>query len=165
MKSKFHPLILILALLCGCVNVRQTEQTEAIPLGMVDRSMFSQPQYSQFKTAYDTAQVNRTMVEMIRGTRQDVDWIVFFGTWCEDSRRQVPLFLKIADSAGIPAKRITLYALNRSMNGRDGLSRPYGIRAVPTFICRRSGGEIGRITEKPEISMEADMLVILSSTR
>lgn len=40
--------------------------------------------------------------------------IVFFGSLCGDSKRQVPAFLKISDAVGIPSGRIRFYGLDRA---------------------------------------------------
>jgi thiol-disulfide isomerase/thioredoxin len=125
--------------------------------------VLEQPPFSQFKANYDSAQVNQEMESLLRQVSEGVDWLVFFGSWCGDSRLQVPRFLKVADAAGISQERIRLYGLDRSKKSSEGLAEMYQIRLVPTFICLKGGKEIGRITETPTIGMEADMLTILSA--
>ena len=45
---------------------------------------------------------------MIRQANSGVRVLVFLGTWCGDSKREVPRFLRIVDAAGISMDRITL---------------------------------------------------------
>jgi thiol-disulfide isomerase/thioredoxin len=104
-------------------------------------------------------------ITLIRATNAGTSFLVFFGTWCSDSRREVPHFLKIADDCGIDSSRIRLYGLDRSKKSRDGLTEKYHIDRVPTFIFLKDGDEIGRITEKPTGTLEADMLAILAAAQ
>jgi thiol-disulfide isomerase/thioredoxin len=104
-------------------------------------------------------------VELIRDSFNGIDVTIFFGTWCSDSRRELPRFLKVADMAGIPPDRITLYGLDRSKKSPDGLTEKYHIDRVATFIFFKKGVEIGRITEAPESTIEGDMITILTGGR
>lgn len=89
--------------------------------------------------------------------------IVFLGTWCGDSRREVPRFYKIVDMAGWCPDNFTLYCLdrNKKIDGFDVES--YHIEYVPTFILISvyTGEEQGRIIETPNESLEGDLLKIL----
>ena len=83
--------------------------------------------------------------------KSTVAWtgLSFLGHGAETASCKCPGFLKVADAAGIPEQRIILYGLDRSKITSDGLAEKYQIRLVPTFICLKEGGEIGRITETP----------------
>ncbi len=152
---------------CGGTSTTTREDTTSAPpmaLGIVQRSVLSEPQFREFAVTYDTVRPGDEFVRMITQVKDDVDVLVFFGTWCGDSKREVPRFLKVADQAGIGPERITLYGLDRSKKSPDGLSKQHGIERVPTFIFLKKGKEIGRITESPNQSIEADMLFILAGS-
>lgn len=100
-------------------------------------------------------------VSAIRDSLRDVDVLVFVATWCPDSRREVPRFLKILDQAGFAGSRLTLYGLDRTKRDAEGLTVKWQIERVPTFILIRGGREIGRIVERPATTLEAAMTVIL----
>jgi thiol-disulfide isomerase/thioredoxin len=133
-------------------------------LGVVQRNVLSGPQFREFAVTYDTVQPADEFVQMIKQVKNDVEVLVFFGTWCGDSKREVPRFLKVADGAGIGNEKITLYGLDRTKKSPDGLTAQYGIERVPTFVFLKGGKEIGRITEYPKQSIEADMLFILAGS-
>ena len=149
------------ALLSGCAGSSVTRQ-EVIERGWVNRSVLDKPEHQEFKTTYDSVRIGEDYVDMIARADSGVDVIVFFGTWCPDSRREVPRFLKVADMARMPPERIRLYGLDRSKKSTDGLTEQYGIERVPTFIFLKGGEEIGRITEFPATTIEGDMLSILA---
>lgn len=88
----------------------------------------------------------------------------YFGSWCGDSKRELPRFLAVAEAAGL--HQVDLVAVGRedelykrSPGGEaDGLE----IYRVPTFVVRRGGQEIARIVESPVLSLERDLLAIAS---
>ena len=156
-------------LLSGCTSAPQAQRgqagSEPMLIGWVDRAALDHPGLAGFKISCDTAQVQKGLVERVHQAREAADWLVFFGSWCGDSRREVPKFLKVTDLAGIPQERILLYRLDRSKQSPDGLAEKCRIERVPTVVAFAHGQEIGRITETPLVSMEADMLSILARTR
>ena len=55
-----------------------------------------------------------------------------------------------------------MVTVNREKKTPDNLQEGYNIIRVPTFIFFRKGKEIGRFVEYPRVSVEADMLKIVS---
>jgi hypothetical protein len=164
MKRQVWMVTLVVFALGGCANTVGTK-SEAIESGWLQRSVFDKPDLHQFKAQYDTVALQQDLVELLGKVNSGVDFLVFLGTWCGDSRREVPHFLKIADTCGIGMSRIRLYGLDRSKKSADGLTDQYHIERVPTFIFLKNGNEMGRITEKPNGSLEADMLSILAAAQ
>jgi len=164
MKFRVWGLVLFVSMLCGCAGTVGTKD-EHIEVGWLDRSVLDKPEHHQFKAQYDTVALNQDLVELIRSVNAGVEFLVFYGTWCGDSRRELPHFLKIADRCGIEPSRIRFYGLDRSKKSGDGLTDRYHIERVPTFIFLKNGTEVGRITEKPQGTLEADMLAILAASQ
>ena len=155
----------VAVLLCsGCSGLMQN-QTEVVERGWLPRSAFNTPDLRAFRQGYDTSHVDPEFMTMLRTANPGVGVLVFLGTWCSDSRREVPRFLKIADSSGIPADSIRFYGLDRTKKSQDGLTDRYRIDKVPTFIFLKKGEEIGRITEAPVATLEGDMLSIFAGAR
>ena len=86
----------------------------------------------------------------------------FLGTWCGDSRREIPRFFKILDQAGFKFNNLELIAVNRNKKTPDNLQEGFNIIRVPTFIFYKQGKEIGRYVEYAKESLEKDMLQIIS---
>ena len=148
-------------LLSACAHTGSGAPQEQVARGWIDRASLAED-YPVFKVNYDSALVRAPFIPMLKAVADSVETLVFLGTWCPDSKRHVPHFLKVADSAGIPASRIKLYAVDRTKKSDDGLSEHYGIERIPTFIFLKQGKEVGRIVEVPRLSMEEDMLAILA---
>ncbi len=152
----------VLVTLGGCASTVGTKN-EVIEVGWLSRTVFDKPELHQFKARYDTVALEEDLLGLIRNVNSGVDFLVFLGTWCGDSRREVPRFLKVADRCGIDSSRIRLYGLDRTKKSSDGLTDQYHIERVATFIFLRNGAEVGRVTEKPNATIEADMLSILAA--
>ncbi len=166
MKTVMGVFIVVVWGLCGCAGTKpEASKPPAMALGWVQRSVLDQPEYHQFKATYDTVQPEQDFIEMIPKVDQDIDVTVFFGTWCSDSQREVPRFLKIVDETGIASDRIRLYGVDRTKKSADGLTEQFKIERVPTFIFMKHGVEVGRITEKPHTVLEADMVSILADAQ
>ena len=90
---------------------------------------------------------------------------VFLGTWCGDSKREVPRLMKLANDIGLAANKIKLI----SVGDGDSLYKQspqheeqgLGIFRVPTIIFYRNGTEINRINEFAINSIEKDLLSII----
>ena len=122
-------------------------------------------EHARFKERYDTVKVEENLVGMIAQLSEGVDVLVYYGSWCSDSRREVPRFLRIMEKGGFAEDRVRFYALDRSKQSPDGLTQRYGIEMVPTFIFFRDGKEIGRIVELPKTTLEGDIIEILVAAR
>ena len=87
---------------------------------------------------------------------------IFFGTWCHDSKRELPRLLKIFKQIGIEDENIELIAVGINKKEPQGRATELGLSYTPTFIFFYRAEEIGRIIEKPKLSLETDIAEILS---
>ncbi|MDX9758882.1 MAG: hypothetical protein RBU27_06945 [Bacteroidota bacterium] len=92
---------------------------------------------------------------------EDVEILCFLGTWCSDSRREVPRMIRLLQATNRPPETMRMIGLDRAKRSPDALEARYAIERVPTFIFFRDGEEIGRIVEAPLGSLEKDMLGII----
>ena len=89
---------------------------------------------------------------------------IVLGTWCPDSRREVPRFVKILDFINFPEDKIQFLNVDRNKKGLRDEVDDLKIDFVPTFIVYESGKEIGRIVETPIESLEKDLVKIIISS-
>ena len=83
------------------------------------------------------------------------------GTWCSDSRREVPRFYKILDSLNFPSAKVKLIMVDRKKEAAGIDISPFNIELVPTMIFYNDGLEDGRIIETPKETLEKDLEEIL----
>ena len=112
---------------------------------------------------YPMYKPNDTVVAQIKGLIGDLRCVIVLGTWCGDSKEQVPRFFKIIDQASVKFDKLEIYCVDRQKEapGMD-IKTTYNIEKVPTFIFYRDETEIGRIIETPKTTLEKDMLEIIS---
>ncbi len=121
-------------------------------------SGFHQEWYS---AEYDNYDVDTSALEPIRDLLQEVEIVLVFGTWCSDSRREVPRFLKILATLDYPDDSLTMLGVDRERIIDPETGYDFDIERVPTFIFLIQGMELGRIVESPEVSLESDMTALL----
>ncbi len=89
----------------------------------------------------------------------DTHITLVMGTWCGDSKSQVPRFFKILDLLGFDEKRLTIICVDGSKKASSGLLNNLDIKRVPTFIIYDdTKKELGRIVETPHVTLEKDLL-------
>lgn len=79
--------------------------------------------------------------------KDKIYFIVFGGTWCEDTHFVLPKFFKIQEASGFPENRITLFAVDRNKHSPGNIAEAMDVTNVPTIIVMKDGKEIGRIVE------------------
>jgi thiol-disulfide isomerase/thioredoxin len=88
------------------------------------------------------------------------------GTWCEDSQREFPVFIKLLDQIEFNFNNLTLVGVdedkivpNLSEKEREKLN----VFNVPTIIVYdKNGKEVNRFVEFPQQTLEEDLLKIFS---
>ena len=116
-----------------------------------------------YQEYYPEYKPDSATIELLRGKLSTISCVVVLGTWCGDSKEQVPKLLKILDQLkGNSFEALYFICVDRSKTIVDSQPRPVGvIEKVPTFIFYRGQEEIGRIVETPNISLEKDLLEIV----
>ncbi|PQV47250.1 hypothetical protein CLV33_10732 [Jejuia pallidilutea] len=137
-------------------------------LGKIDKTGLTSINYkSWFNKNYNTYLPQKAIIEAIGTQLNTYNITLFMGTWCGDSKLEVPRFYKIITALGYPEHKLTVIAVSRkpymykkSPNHEEaGLN----IHRVPTFIFYKNGKEINRIVEHPVESLEKDILKIITS--
>lgn len=134
-----------------------------ILVGKCSRADFSKvPYQDDYKFEYPNYKINDTTLNLLKGKSSNITIKIIMGCWCGDSKEQVPRFLKIMDSLNIAEKNLEFICVDRDKKA-DGIDLTgFGIEKVPTFIIYREEKELGRIIETPQVSLEKDLLLILS---
>ena len=94
---------------------------------------------------------------------RDVSVLMFFGTWCHDSEREVPRLLKLLEAAGLSENNLSLIALDYRKREPNGRAAKFNVRYTPTAIFMRDGEEVGRIVERPNISLHEDIKAMFAN--
>jgi tetratricopeptide (TPR) repeat protein len=144
-----------------------THAKPAILLGSFGREQLTKAPFNEwFDPNYSSYNPDSGTVSRLLATdKKGISIKIFLGTWCGDSRREVPGFLKILDRISFPDERISIIGLGASDSlykqspGHEEAGQ--GIFRVPVFMILKNGKEINRINEYPSMSLEKDLALIL----
>jgi len=131
-------------------------------VGITDRNAFELPDFSEwYNYEYTRYEPDKFIVKQIQKLSDSIDIQIFMGTWCSDSRREVPRFIKILDLSKFDQNKIQIINLNREKKSPGHEENDKNIEFIPTFIINKNNNEIGRIVEFPIITLESDLFIIL----
>lgn len=134
-----------------------------ILIGKIEREDFMDTVYSVwFQDEYENYLPDTLAIDTLKNKLKDCKFEIIFGTWCSDSRREVPRFLKILDLCSFPEENVKMIAVDRNKTAGSVDIGDKKIHLVPTFIVYKSGEEKGRIIEVPDETLEKDLLKILN---
>ncbi|MEW6999391.1 thioredoxin family protein [Colwelliaceae bacterium BS250] len=139
-------------------NNANAEESPSYAVGVVSKQTLLE-NYQSFTESYDTYQVSAEERQAIAQLPQALTIKVFFGTWCHDSEREVPRLLKAFNKH---ANSIELIALDYNKSEPLGVADKAKIKFTPTFVIYNNNIEIGRIIERPQISLAEDILELYS---
>jgi len=170
-----NPLILISLLLIFSTSSAQDinqeitqENGQSFLVGQINIAGLSSKSYqSWYKKNQKAYQIDEATIFSFKSELAKHQILIFMGTWCGDSKREVPRFIKVLEAADFPMENLKIVGLDRrkekyktSPNGEEwGLQ----IKRVPTFIFYKNGKETNRIIESPITSLEADIKAIVTN--
>jgi thiol-disulfide isomerase/thioredoxin len=167
---KLFPVLVLMALL-PVVPLRSAQDDQKEPpklLGEIESTQLGEEPYSEwYRDAYVDYAPNPAVLEELRAAEWDgVTITAFFGTWCGDSQREIPRLVKLLDVLEFPEERLTLVAVDHideaTKQSPGGEEKGMEVYKVPTIVVSRDGGEVTRYVEHAVLSLERDLLAILS---
>ena len=103
------------------------------------------------KTWYISNQISYkpdvVVVSAMETAKGKVQYVIFGGTWCEDTQFILPKFFKLQEQAGVADKDISFFGVNREKQALGNVAAAFKIINVPTIIVMKDGKEIGRVVE------------------
>lgn len=89
---------------------------------------------------------------------------IFFGSWCGDSKRELPRMIKVLEQLSFKKSNIALIGVDDSLavykQSPQREEAGQYIYRVPTFVIYKGEQEIARIVESPAETLERDLLKI-----
>lgn len=138
----------------------------SILLGKINKEALSKAPFDTwFTKGYDQYAPDAGIINTLKEQVSSYTITAFMGTWCGDSKREIPRLYKILDTAQFPLDRLTLIAVARNAEAYKqspgGEHEGNNIHRVPTIIIYKDGKEVNRIVESPVVSLEQDILHII----
>ena len=149
-------------------NSKTTENTESEEytdiIGLFNgEELLNNPHAEWFNQNYSDYNLDQETLSKLKPLFKDIEITVFMGTWCSDSRKEIPVFYKLIDKLNFSENSIELIGMTLEKTTPDSLELNQNLINVPTFIFKKDGKEINRIVEFPLETIEKDILEILTT--
>lgn len=175
MKFFLYLMLLITAANCGSSKepktenknipketVSQEDQNDLL-IGEVELEDFQQPPFSTwFDPMYKSYKPDEAALKTIQENIKDYEIVMFMGTWCADSQREVPKFYKLLELSDYDLSRLQVKAVSEDKTLPNDGQKEYNVMYVPTIIFLKDGEEIGRFVEYSNEELEEDIAKIVS---
>ena len=136
-----------------------SEKKEVIITGLISPETLAKEAW--FDESLKDYKIDEATLAPLKAVTTPTEIVVIIGTWCPDCHRETPRFIKIIDTINNPNITVKYIGIDRTKTDPDGLAKAYEFTRIPTFIVYQDGKEIGRIIEKPAVSLEQDLVAIL----
>ncbi len=161
--------IFILKVNAQDINLEITEPSgTAYLLGPINKDGLMGENYSSWFTAnFENYNPNPNLIEDLKTKLKDYDLLLFMGTWCGDSKQEVPRLHKVLEASNFPMQKLKVIAVSREAHmykqSPQHEEKGLNIHRVPTLIIYKNGQEINRIVEHPVESFEEDIYKIITT--
>lgn len=163
MKYSIYLLIILNLLFAQTLKTVTDEKTgDPMIVGIGQRSDLTTGHYGiWFAKEYENYEGDEGLMAAAGDLKGHLKIDLFLGTWCEDSRREVPRFYKILDVMNVQLHEMEVIFLDRDKKSGFGIESGKNIHHVPTMVFYRNEQEIGRIVESPVETLEEDIFNIM----
>jgi thiol-disulfide isomerase/thioredoxin len=138
------------------------EEGETVLIGYVNRANLNLPEFQAwFKPEYENIKIPEGWSANYLPLAKNLEFKLFFGTWCGDTQRELGGMFKLFDLLGISEDRIEMYSISEYKDSPLGYEKEFDILNIPTLIFIKDGNELNRIVEFPVESLVEDFSKIL----
>ncbi|NJO87856.1 MAG: hypothetical protein HC831_02035 [Chloroflexia bacterium] len=145
--NKLFILIGAISLIVSCSGTKKLNQqkfdekaNKDILYGYCDLNGLTVPPFDEWYYAeFSTYEPDQEILSNIESTGglSNVDITIVMGTWCSDSRREVPRFYKLFENLDYSAERIILINVDTKKEAKGTIVEKLNIEKVPTFIFQK----------------------------
>ncbi len=137
-------------------------------LGKTPREQLTQAPFDTwFNKNYADYTIDTNTANQLKPLLKNKQFVIFMGTWCGDSRREVPRMYKLLDYCGVKPSQVQLINVNNHdtayKQSPQHEERGQYIFRVPDLLVYEHNQEKGRIVEAPVASLEKDLLAIANN--
>lgn len=144
--------------------ITDPKREKLVLIDKINRDAFLMPVFGEYyQQDYDIYKPDDAAIQQIAQRLTGISITIVLGSWCGDSREQLPRFMKVLDQSGFDFGQLQMIAVDSYKVGRAIDVSKLNIERVPTFIVLLNGKEIGRIVETPLETLETDLLKILQA--
>lgn len=109
----------------------------------------------------DRYQPDEKSLAYLKAYPDSVEVMVFFGSWCRESRKYVPGLVKTLQEVSNDRIKVRYIGVDRQKKLPAEFLNKRQIEYIPTVVVLKGDAETGRIVEKPRELIETDLVEIL----
>lgn len=179
MKS-IHIVLIGVIFICACHRhtVSQTSNSvnheeidshgNVMLLGKATKERLQQAPFGEwFNKNYADYKIDSSTADKLKPLTGDKHFLLFMGTWCGDSKREIPRVFKLLNYLGVKPSQVELVTVDNIDSAYKQSptheERGLNIHHVPDLVIYNGKVEMGRVIESPVMSWEKDMLTILQA--
>lgn len=142
---------------------KEAEQQSDVLVGIVQKEDLTKaPHAAWFDPMYQAYEPGTEALETIKENIHDYGIKVFMGTWCGDSKREIPKLYKLLELSDYDMDKLEMNGVKLDKTLPNDLQEEYDVHHVPTIIFYKNGEEAGRFVEYPQEEFEEDIAKIVS---
>lgn len=144
----------------GFIATCSEEKQDVILTGLVTNEQLNV--FDWFSQEYNDYKADRATIAQLQTITEPTEITVIIGTWCPDCHRETPRLIRVMEQVNNPNITVQFIGVDRAKKDPQGLAKHYQFSRIPTIIVEQGNNELGRIIEKPEVSLEQDLANILN---
>ncbi len=110
-------------------------------------ALINQPAFNWYGSSQSIYNPPANVLSAMKDAKDKVKYLLFGGTWCEDTQFVLPKFFKLQEQSGVPDADISFIAVDREKKSLGNVASVFNITNVPTIIVLKDGKEVGRVVE------------------
>jgi len=116
--------------------------------GIISKSIIkNDTSFNWYKPSETIYYPDSSVVNAFKNANDTIQFVIFGGTWCEDTQFILPKFFRLLEMADIADDRVTFFGVDRSKKTLGHIADAFNIINVPTIIIMKDGKELGRVVE------------------
>lgn len=117
-----------------------------------------------YRIYHERYEISEEALNALNTYPDSAEIIVFFGTWCKESKKYVPALIKVYQAHRNQNIQWKFVAAGPDKKIPEAFSKMFSIEYIPTVVVLKNNIEAGRIEEHPRNVVEADLVQILRKT-
>ena len=154
--------VLSVIIFSSCSIINKNNNSKMVLKGITSQNILTgNKNFSWFDEGYKNYVPNQEIINSLKPLKNEIKVIVIAGSWCGDTQRELPRFFKIMNSIGVPNNQIEMIMVDENKKTAAFNISVIQVSNIPTFIFFKDGKELGRIIEKPLVTLEDDLAKLL----
>lgn len=153
-------MILSIIILFGLMMMPARAQSTADQIGPVTAQEIIEHDRI-FRIYVDRYDPDEESIEYLSSQEDSLSLYIFFGNWCRESKKYIPGLMKTLKMVESDLIEATYIGVDDQKKYPESFLNKFDIEYIPTVVVLKDGFEIGRIEEKPQGSIEFDLIQIV----